>query len=182
MFPVISSADAWRHSEAPGPASAPDRSQGLDEPPTRSLISLNITSPTDTLSRETDHETRGSRKRLRTGFAAIALGVTMLVTAAACMPEDPHGAVDHWWGDLAPCAGRIVQRESGWNPDAVSPGGGNIGLFQLNATHATWIRNELGYTWEQLKEPPKNARAAKVLYNKAQAQYGDGWQPWRLNG
>ena len=119
---------------------------------------------------------------MRKGIVAIALGLTALFAVSACMPTDPQGAVEHWWGDLTPCANQIVQRESGWNPAAVSPGGGNIGLFQINATHKAWIASELGYSWEDLKDPAKNARTAKVIYNKAQAQYGDGWQPWRLTG
>src|SRR5699024_567143 len=152
------------------------------EPPTRSLLLLNTNSTVDATPRESHHEGAGSRNRIRTGIAAVAIGFTALFAATACMPTDPQGAVQHWWGDLTPCANRIVQRESGWNPNAVSPGGGNIGLFQLNAYHQTWIKNELGYDWNDLKEPAKNARAAKVLYNKAAAQYGDGWQPWRLSG
>lgn len=143
---------------------------------------MNTISTANPGSRDQVHETRVPRKRLRSGMVAIALGVTALFIASACEPNTPREAVQHHWGSLTPCANRIVQRESGWNPAAVSPGGGNIGLFQLNAYHKTWIRNELGYSWQDLKQPSKNARAARVLYNKAQAQYGDGWQPWRLSG
>lgn len=143
---------------------------------------MSITSTAENNTCETDHGTRKPLRRFRTGIAAVALGITALFVAAACEPATPQQSVEMFWKDLTPCANRIIQRESGWNPAAVSPGGGNIGLFQLNAYHKTWIRNELGFTWEDLKKPTLNAAAAKVLYDKAVAQYGDGWQPWRLSG
>lgn len=125
--------------------------------------------------------TRTRRPGVRVTLATAAVGLLALV-ATACQPT-PQQAVRQEWGDrLYDCAARVVQRESGWNPNAMSPGGGNIGLFQINKTHATWIRNELGYQWTELSDPVKNARVAKVLSSKAHSYYGDGWQPWRLDG
>lgn len=122
-----------------------------------------------------------SRKRGSVVIIAVAVAaVALLITA--CQPATPRQAVKTQWGRNYACAARVVQRESGWNPNAVSPGGGNIGLFQMNAYHKTWIRNELGYSWNDLKDPAKNAHAAKVLSTKAYHQYGDGWQPWRIGG
>lgn len=122
-----------------------------------------------------------SRKRGSAAIIAVAIAsVALLITA--CQPITPRQAVKGHWGHNFDCADRIIQRESGWNPDAVSPGGGNIGLFQMNAYHKTWIKNELGYSWNDLKDPSKNAHAAKVLSTKAYNQWGDGWQPWRLDG
>jgi len=135
--------------------------------------------PTD---REAPHQRVGSPTRLRLGIAAAAVGAVAILSTACQPAATPQQAVQRHWGSLTPCANRIVQRESRWNPGAVSPGGGNIGLFQLNSYHKTWIRNELGYSWNDLKNASKNAHAAKVLYNKAVSQYGDGWQPWRLSG
>ena len=123
-----------------------------------------------------------SPKVLRRSLAAVGFGLVALLTVA-CMPAPtPQDAVRQQWGDrLYPCAARIVQRESRWVPTAVSRGGGNVGLFQINKYHATWIRNELGYSWSELTDATKNAHAAKVLSTKAHKAYG-GWQPWRLDG
>ena len=122
-----------------------------------------------------------SRKRGSAGIVVVAIAaVALLITA--CQPTTPRQAVQARWGNNFACADRVIQRESRWQPTAVSPGGGNIGLFQLNAYHKTWIRNELGYSWDDLKDPAKNAHAAKVLSDKAYRQYRDGWQPWRLDG
>jgi hypothetical protein len=122
------------------------------------------------------------RRGVRVSLAACGVGIVALFTTA-CGPTSPQDAVRSHWGDrLYPCAAKIVQRESRWTPTAVSPGGGNIGLFQLNSYHKTWIKNELGYSWTDLKDAKKNAHAAKVLSAKAHKQYGDGWQPWRLDG
>lgn len=125
--------------------------------------------------------TRAPRRRaLRTSIAAVGVGFAALIATACQTPQD---AVRDRWGDrLYPCASKVIQRESGWNPEALSPGGGNIGLFQINKVHATWIRNELGYDWNELTDAAKNAHAAKRLSEKAHAAYGDGWQPWRLDG
>lgn len=123
-----------------------------------------------------------SHKRGKAGVLAIVAISAIALLSTACQPATARQAVQTRWGKHFACADRVIQRESRWQPTAVSPGGGNIGLFQLNAYHKTWIRNELGYTWEQLKDPAKNAHAAKVLSDKAHKQYGDGWQPWRLDG
>ena len=126
--------------------------------------------------------TRRNRRVVSGSLAAMGVGLIALLSTA-CVPLSPQDAVRQQWGDrLYPCAARIVQRESRWVPTAVSPGGGNIGLFQINKYHATWIRNELGYSWSELTDATKNAHAAKVLSTKAWRAYGDGWQPWRLDG
>lgn len=125
----------------------------------------------------------GVRTRVRLSVAAAAVGAAGILGATACQPVNtPQAAVQQRWGSLTSCANRIVQRESRWVPTAVSPGGGNIGLFQINKYHAGWISRELGYSWNDLKNASANAHAAKVLYDKAARQYGDGWQPWRLSG
>ena len=55
----------------------------------------------------------------------------------------------------------------------MSPGGGNVGLFQINKVHAGWIKSELGYDWNQMTDPYVNSKVARTLYNKA-----GGWSPW----
>ena len=120
--------------------------------------------------------------RLRLTVAAGAIGAVALL-GTACQPtRSPQAAVKQYFGSQTTCANRIVQRESRWVPTAVSAGGGNIGLFQINKVHAGWISRELGYSYSSLTDPYRTAHTAKVIYNKAQAAYGDGWQPWRIGG
>lgn len=113
---------------------------------------------------------------------SLVLFTLMLSTAlTACSPKQVAQAhIRNNFGSLAPCAERIVQRESRFQAGAISPGGGNIGLFQINKVHAPWIQRKYGYSWNSLTDPGKNAKVAKGLYDEAARMYGDGWQPWRL--
>lgn len=129
----------------------------------------------------TDRPGRLRRRTLRTTLAITAAGAVGMVTTA-CVPTDNYEAVERWWHNHMDCASRIIDRESGWNADAVSPGGGNIGLFQINKVHASWIQDRYGWSFSELKDPNKNARVAKALSNQAYDYYGDRWQPWRLDG
>lgn len=128
--------------------------------------------------------TRPVAKRPRRFVLALALlAAAAAFGATACEPGGTsQQAVQAYWGSNTWCANRIVQRESGWNPTAVNRYSGATGLFQLMPSHATWIRNELGYSWTEMKDPYKNSRAAKALSTKAYKYWGDGWQPWRLDG
>jgi hypothetical protein len=76
----------------------------------------------------------------------------------------------------------IGKRESGYNPDAhrsdvdKSKMSGDVGLFQINIG-ANWgtVSNALGLTDKsQLKDPLVNARAAKILFDRA------GFFPWGM--
>ena len=116
-------------------------------------------------------------------FAVVAL----MVTSSACQPRSSRSAVDaaisdYWGPQNTPCARRIVQRESNFQPAAVNPRSGTTGLFQIHPVHASWIRSTFGYSFSDMKDARKNSRVAKYLSSKAYAAYGDGWQPWRLSG
>lgn len=65
----------------------------------------------------------------------------------------------------------IAQCESGLNPKAVSPGGGNWGLFQINTVHKPMVQ-KMGYSWDQITDPYVNSKVARTLYNQS------GWSPW----
>jgi Transglycosylase SLT domain len=65
----------------------------------------------------------------------------------------------------------VARCESGLNPGAVSPGGGNVGLFQINRVHTSWV-NQLGYSWYQMYQPYQNAQIAAELWSQ------QGWGPW----
>ena len=125
---------------------------------------------------------RRSRKAIHLSIGLVAiLGLAFATTA--CTPETvAKAAIAEHWGGNAKCAERIVQRESGFQADAVNRSSGATGLFQLMPLHKTWIKNELGYDFSEMKDPRKNAEAAKRLSDKNYKAYGDGWAPWRLSG
>lgn len=123
-----------------------------------------------------------SRKPLRL-VGVLAAVVALAFASTACTPEETaKDAIAQYWGANAPCAERIVDRESNFQADAVNPSSGTTGLFQLHPTHKTWIKQKYGYDWSEMKDPYKNSRVAKGLSSEAHRMYGDGWQPWRYGG
>ena len=74
--------------------------------------------------------------------------------------------------------GFIMWRESRCLPTADS--GPDHGLTQINKVHTHWI-NELGWTFEQMKDPAKNLRFAWLLYSGREANGQCGWQPWSMS-
>lgn len=75
------------------------------------------------------------------------------------------------FGSAGAQAVSVARCESGLNPRAISPGGGNYGLFQINTVHRGWVAN-MGYTWDQMLEPGPNIAVAYALWS------GSGWGPW----
>ena len=144
-----------------------------------------MTSPalTETAApQESQSKVRRSRKAIHLTIGLLAV-VGIAFATTACTPEVmAKDAIADNWGGNAKCAERIAQRESGLKPDAVNRSSGATGLFQLMPLHKTWIKNELGYDFSEMKDPYKNAEAAKRLSDKNYQAYGDGWAPWRLSG
>lgn len=103
--------------------------------------------------------------------APILLAVAALL--ASCTPREAVGVM---FGDqghtLHRQASRVVECESGWNPDAVSPGGGNHGLFQINGVHRRAFTEVTGRPWGDVYEPFWNAVYARWLWDR------QGWAPW----
>ena len=125
---------------------------------------------------------RRSRKRWSLVGGLVVI-VALAFSTAACTPESvAKAAIEKYWGSNAACAEKIVERESRFQADAVNSSSGATGLFQLMPLHAKWIKAELGYEFSEMKDPYKNARAAKLLSSKNYTAYGDGWAPWRLSG
>jgi hypothetical protein len=95
------------------------------------------------------------------GVACLALG--------ACTPQ-------HWinevFGADAPAATRVATCESTMNPGAVSPGGGNHGLFQINNVHQSSFSAVTGQPWSEVYSAEWNTKFAKWLYDQ------QGWSPW----
>jgi len=127
---------------------------------------------------------RGVRSRRVRLVATLAGVLAVALLSAACTPQQiaEDAVAKYFTSAQAPCADKIVKRESNYNASAVSPDGLNIGLFQINKVHLSWITSTYGYSWTDLKDPDKNAQVAKGLSNAAKAYYGDPWQPWRLDG
>ena len=65
----------------------------------------------------------------------------------------------------------VAQCESGLNPGAISRGGGNWGLFQINTAHRSRVAR-MGYQWEDLLDARVNALVAKSIFDE------QGWRPW----
>jgi len=144
-----------------------------------------VTSPAHTSTApasEPQTKVRRSRKAIHLTVGLFAV-MTIAFATTACTPEAmAKDAIAQHWGGNAKCAERIAQRESGMQPTAVNSSSGATGLFQLMPLHKTWIKSELGHDWSEMKDPYKNAEAAKRLSDKNYAAYGDGWAPWRLSG
>lgn len=104
-----------------------------------------------------------------------ALGAVVLVFAlAACTPEDfIRVAFSEQGADAVQQeqAVRVANCESTLNHAAVSPGGGNWGLFQINTVHKARVE-AMGYTWDQMLLPYENARVAAAIWAE------QGWRPW----
>lgn len=124
------------------------------------------------------------RRRRFAKLAMVVLAAGVMVAASGCTPEvEARQAIAaHWPGHTVDCAMRVAKAESGYRADALSPGGGNLGLFQINSVHRNWIQSTYGYQWEDLSDPYKNAQVAQGLSYDAHVRLGDGWAPWRFGG
>jgi soluble lytic murein transglycosylase-like protein len=85
-------------------------------------------------------------------------------------------AIATYFGDVYDQAIGVARCESGLDPNAVSPGGGNWGLFQINAVHRQRVA-DMGYSWDQILDPYVNAAVARSIYDDA-----GGWGPWGCRG
>jgi hypothetical protein len=116
-------------------------------------------------------------------FRGALLGLVIVGTLglAACAPGSPGAvprspaldAINVSFGPLAAQATRVARCESGLNPAAVSSGGSNWGLFQINRVHAGQFQAVTGQPWSAALDPYANAQYARWLYNQS-----GGWGPW----
>lgn len=82
-------------------------------------------------------------------------------------------AVRQWFPDNFDSAWGVSGCESGHNPGAVSPGGGNWGLFQINTVHRDDFEAVTGVSWNDgILNAYYNSQYARKLYE------GSGWGPW----
>jgi soluble lytic murein transglycosylase-like protein len=87
--------------------------------------------------------------------------------------------------------GRIMWRESAckdWAYNPTDTAGGSWGLLQINGAHLKrtawnprgWLQSQnIGInTADDLFNAELNLRAGWALFQYAEDNYGDGWQPW----
>lgn len=108
--------------------------------------------------------------RARRAIAALAF----VVVLGACTPQDMIRVAFSERG-ASPAqqeqAIRVAHCESTLRPEAISPGGGNWGLFQINRVHAGRVA-AMGYEWHEMLMPWQNAVVAADLWAE------QGWRPW----
>lgn len=96
--------------------------------------------------------------------------------AAAAAPAAAPGSVQEiiarYFGTQTQKALAVARCESGLNPGAVSPGGGNHGLFQINNVHSGQFQSVTGAPWSARYDAETNTKFAHWLYSQ------QGWGPW----
>jgi hypothetical protein len=104
----------------------------------------------------------------------VVVRVAVVAPPVAGPPPEP-GSVEaiiiEVFGPDAPSAIGVARCESHLNPAAISRGGGNWGLFQINRAHRGRVE-AMGYRWEDLLDARVNALVAKSIFDE------QGWRPW----
>jgi len=118
------------------------------------------------------------RHSVKRTLLSLLCVVGLVLGAAACTPEEQSKAAIRQYFPEAQHdkATRVADCESGLDPEAVSPGGGNWGLFQINTVHKPMVQS-MGYSWSQITDPYVNAKVARRIYDDA-LRRGSGWTPW----
>lgn len=102
-------------------------------------------------------------------FTRIAGATALVIGLGACTPEE---YIDTLFGAQAGQARSVAWCESTMNPGAVSPGGGNHGLFQINNIHRASFERVTGQPWSMRYDAYQNTLFAKWLFDQS------GWRPW----
>jgi len=124
-------------------------------------------------------ENQHMTKRLRLGLSALvfvgALGLAACDpgSAGAATPSVAQDAINQAFGPIADQATRVADCESGLDPAAVSSGGANWGLFQINTIHRSQFEAITGRPWSDVLDAYANSQYAAWLYNQS-----GGWGPW----
>jgi hypothetical protein len=113
------------------------------------------------------------KKKLSRARMALVLGVLVLALSSCTTEQIIWNAFADKGATPAQQqqAVEVARCESGLNPAAVSPGGGNWGLFQINRVHAGRV-NAMGFNWSDMTHSWENAQVAAELWSQA------GWSPW----
>jgi hypothetical protein len=86
-------------------------------------------------------------------------------------PGSVEAVITEVFGPNAQAAIGVARCESHLNPGAISRGGGNWGLFQINRAHQRRVE-AMGYRWEDLLDARVNSLVAKSIFDE------QGWRPW----
>jgi Transglycosylase SLT domain len=120
-------------------------------------------------------KTMGGRPRLVMFGLLLVIGLFGL---SGCDPSQggtiPPAvqAINFWFGGDAWSAIKVARCESGLNPNAVSPGGANLGLFQINVVHRVDFERVVNAPWSMVFNPWFNSMYAAHLF------HAQGWGPW----
>ena len=101
-------------------------------------------------------------------FASYKCGVWFPLAISQGWPDNPA---------ILKTLDRIMWRESRCTPLADS--GPDHGLMQINQIHTKWL-DDLGWTFEDMKDPTANLRFAWLLYSGREANGQCGWTPWAI--
>jgi soluble lytic murein transglycosylase-like protein len=86
-------------------------------------------------------------------------------------PGTVQAVIHEVFGAHGDAAVGVARCESGLNPNAISRGGGNWGLFQINKVHRGRVER-MGFQWNDLLDARVNALVAKSIFDE------QGWGPW----
>lgn len=92
--------------------------------------------------------------------------------AAAAPAGSVQQIIARYFGGETQRALAVARCESGLNPGAMSPGGGNHGLFQINNVHRGNFQSVTGAPWSARYDAEMNTRFAHWLWSQ------QGWGPW----
>ena len=103
-------------------------------------------------------------------IAAIAATAGLF---GACTPgATPEDHIGFFFQEHTSDALKVANCESSMNPGAVSPGGGNHGLFQINSVHRAAFEQRTGESFSKVYDPWWNTMYARMLFDD------QGWGPW----
>lgn len=109
-------------------------------------------------------------------LAARAAAPAPAAPAPAPAPSYAAGSVEdiitRYFGASASKAIAVARCESSLNPNAVSAGGGNHGLFQINNVHSGTWQSVTGAPWSARYDAELNTKFAHWLWSQ------QGWGPW----
>lgn len=107
-------------------------------------------------------------------LVALVLTLSLLVAVGCEDRRSPTDQAVGWFPPSQRAAARcIVLHESTNNPRAVSPGGGNLGLFQINRVHAAAFQRLTHKSFNPgAFDPRLNGQFARFLWNST------GWAAW----
>lgn len=114
----------------------------------------------------------------RTRVLSLVASLVVVVALAGCYPTGqtsetpPDQIISAVFTENAQSAISVADCESSLDPSAVSPGGGNHGLFQINTVHRDDFEAVTGQPWSMVLDPYWNTVYARHLYDD------QGWRPW----